>query len=184
MPVLFTGTREEALQHAASLCCCGGAGSGSGGLRCAPGGTCSTISSGDYMLSVNAIQLSTLLGAPYTDNLPRFLGDFRMRYLIDEVVQRDVDEFCKDVNVSVGTGWFSDWIDATDYSPPQYWRYYYGACTGELALHYKALDVFGCYLDDYYVRLPEPPVTTLTVTDCSPYLASASGTVFTGSVAA
>lgn len=171
---------------ACAPCCESGSGSGSGGGIVCQNGACASLSvPASLVLSVNAIQLSVLLGdPPYSDNLPRFLGDFTLTYLENEVIQRDVDEECLDVNVALGTGWFSEWIDATDFSPPQYWRYYYDGCTGELQLHYKALDAIGCYLDEYYVRLPEPPVTTLAVIDCTNYLATAAAAIFTGSVAA
>lgn len=176
--------------------CCSGSGGGSGDsgsgvstVLC-PNGTCVGIPvSTSLILSVNAIQLSTLLGdPPYSDNLARFVGDFPLTYIADEVTQRDVDEFCEDANVSISSEWFSELIDCTDLSPGGFFRYMYNACTGTLSFIHHTQDGQGCYLnedwppkDEYYVRLPEPFITTLDISDCN-YFADAAETVFTGSV--
>jgi len=185
--------RQKRIYAAAAICkpCCGGgSGSGSGSVSVEPGipcpsGTCSGIEiSTTLILSVNSIQLSTLLGdPPYSDDLARFVGDFTLTYLADEILTRDVDEFCEDTNVTTGSLWFSDLIDATDFSPPQYWRYVYDPCTGSLSFQSMSLDALGCYLEEYYARLNEPTITTLTISDCG-YYADAAGPVFTGSVSA
>ena len=152
-------------------------------IACGEGDFCTEVPA-ELTLSVNSIQLSTILGSPYTDDMARFIGDFTITYIADELIQRDVDEFCADTNLATSSLWFSEWIDATDQSPPQYWRYAYEACTGALYLHYKALDGQGCYLDEYYVLNPDAVVETLTLDDCDPYTATLTATLFTGSVSA
>lgn len=189
---IVAGSLREAMAAAMEACCCG-SGSGSGGVFCANGNCINLTVPSTLTLSVNAIQLSTLLGdPPYSDNLARFVGDFTLTYLENEVLIRDVvDPTCEDINVVTGSLWFSDWIDATDFSPPVYWRYCYDACSGILNFQYKALDGVGCYLDpgwppkeDYYVRLDEPIIETLTISDCTNYFSSAATATFTGSIAA
>lgn len=194
----ITGSTRQDVMAKAILAACRpchcGSGSGAGTVICLNGLCISLAVPMTLTLSVNAIQLSTILGdPPFSDNLPRFLGDFTLTYLENEVTARDVDSItCADVGVSYGNSWFGDWINCTDLSgAPDYFRYYYDACTGVLALQYKTRDGFGCYLDpgwppkeESYVRNPDQPVDTLTVSDCANYFASAAGAVFTGSVAA
>lgn len=191
------GTNSSGLRTRRRPCpCCGGgtSGGGSGPRRVVcPNGDCVNLAVPETLvLSVNAIQLSTIMGGPFFDDMPRFIGDFTLTYLENEVMQRDVGDECEDANVSYGSGWFGDWIDCTDLiGSPDFFRYFYDACSGLLSLQYKTRDGLGCYLnvdwppkEESYVRLPEPNLITLAITDCVDYFASVADPILTGSVAA
>lgn len=187
MPTVYTANSKSAAIAKAILgtckpCCGSGSGSGSGGIVC-PSGTCNGIPvPTSLVLSVNSID-----GAPGipTDD-PDFLGDFTLTYLTDELIARDVDADCQDTNVAYGTGWFSNWFDDDDVFPGggAQFRYYFDACTGTISIHYRALDGLGCYPDTPYAYNPDNYSTTWGIVDCDPYLATGSGPVLIGSVAA
>lgn len=158
--------------------CDGGGGDCPGCIPCEEDDDCVEIPP-TLVLSVNSLDVP---GIPTDD--PDFLGDFTLTYLEDELVSRDVDEFCADTNITYGTGWFSDWFANDTVFPGAMaeFRYYFFGCTGDFAIHYKALDGLGCYLEEPYVHVPDNFTTTLGLVDCDPFLMTVSSAEITGSV--
>ena len=176
---LVSGTRGGKLLLAVPCGDCDGGGDPCPGcIPCEEDEDCVEIPP-TLMLSVNSLDVP---GIPTDD--PDFLGDFTLTYLEDELTSRDVGAECEDFNVSYGTGWFSEWFDNDTVFPGggAQFRYYFFACTGTFAIHYRALDGLGCYPEEPYVYHPDNYTATMALVDCDPFLATHSDSDFTGSV--
>lgn len=156
---------------------CDGGGGGEY-IPCEEDDDCDEVLS-ELTLSVNSLDVP---GIPTDD--PSFLGDFPLTYLENELTSRDVSAECEDQNVGYGTGWFSEWFDNDTVFPGggAQFRYFFFACTGVFAIHYRAVDGLGCYPEEPYVYQPNNYNTTMALVDCDPFLMTHSDSEFTGSV--